>query len=252
MWNSHTSVELMPESNEDYYCNGCKTLRLENNHVAPSSWYRNFFTDKDVCGDCYGELYSKFLLNNDSNNRYGRICDVCIQNIRNDELLYTIPNTTFDACEQCYNSKRPFGININQSGFMTDRDGYILAKHIDPSLYTVPQELTSQITEERNKEFIDMLDCIVRPPDNYTNILEWTLLTDMEDCVNHHASCGLAINCVDQNHPVASIVSDDHGRVAMNILYNSYTEYLNAIRDWKPMSFPEAIRSDRNMMFYYG
>jgi hypothetical protein len=278
LWDSHTTVELLPTFQTSSQCNICEKTRSDDPEdgekyepfTSQNPWHRAQYSDIDVCSECYPTFYDN-LVNTNENGQY-KYCDVCIQDIGEKPYYYTNEDAGYDVCATCYTTKRPFGVNINQMGFQTDRDKYIIAKHI--TYDNIPQHLLSEITAERNKIFIDLLDSIVRLPDTFNNILEWTLITDLTTCEHHHAECGFAVNVIDPKHPIASILSDDHGRVAMNVVYDTYEDYLREKEEYINMnesvcsrssdssssssssnnkiSFAEYIRTQRNIRFYYG
>ena len=279
LWKSHTSIELLPYSPASRQCNICEKIRSEDPEMAnegekyepltsPEPWYHARYSDIDVCSECYPTFYDN-LVNTNENGQY-KYCDVCIQDIGEKPYYYTNEDARYDVCQACYNSKRPFGVNINQSGIETDRDHYIIAKHLDYNSIHPP--LLSEITIERNKLFIDLLDSIVRLPDTYNNILEWTLMSDLNPCEHHDAECGFAVNLIDPNHQVASILSDDHGRVSMNVVYDTYEDYLREKNEFNSLNdviafdsdlclddkkentdnFAEYVRMKRRIRFYYG
>ena len=81
--------------------------------------------------------------------------------------------------------------------------------------------------------------------------------------------------CSQSKHPVASILSDDHGRVAMNVVYDTYEDYLREKKEFNSLNdmiafdadlclddekenkentgnFAEYVRMKRGIRFYYG
>lgn len=264
LWTAHTSIKLTSYSSVCRQCNICEKIRSDDPTDADEGekyepltstepWYYAGFSDIDVCSECYPSFYDN-LVNTNENGQY-KICDVCVQDIGEKPFYYTNEDARYDVCEACYNSKRQFGVNINQSGFQTDRGHYIIAKHLDYD--SIPSTLLSEITIERNKLFIDLLDEIVRLPDTFDNILEWTLISDLDDCEHHDAMAGFAVNLINPKHPVASVLSDDHGRVAMNVVYDTYEDYLrekeeHEANDKINVNFAEYVRMKRGFRFYYG
>lgn len=281
LWTAHTSVELLPYSPAPRQCNLCEKIRSDDPTDADGEkyepltstepWYYAGFSDIDVCSECYPTFYEN-LVNTNENGQY-KVCDVCVQDIGEKPFYYTNEDARYDVCQSCYDSKRQFGVNINQSGFQTDRDHYIIAKHLDYD--SIPPQLLSEITIEKNKQFIDFLDDIVRLPDTFGNILEWTLISDLDECEHHDAMAGFAVNLIDPKHPVASILSDDHGRVAMNVVYDTYEDYLREKKEFNSLNdmiafdadlclddenenkentgnFAEYVRMKRGIRFYYG
>lgn len=175
-------------------------------------------------------------------------------------------------CENCYKTNKTHLVNVNQSGIENDREQYIIAKHLDYDALTMPPQLLSEITSERNQLFIELLDSLTRLPDTYDNILEWTLITDLTPCEFRNANCGFAINLINPKHPVASILEDDAGRVAMNVVYDNYEDYLREEAEFNQLNdifafnselclhdkeenthnFGEYIRRKHKLGFYYG
>lgn len=259
LWEPHTSIELLPYSSESRQCNMCEKIRSETadegeKHEPLTSsepWYHARYSDIDICSECYPHFYEN-LVNTNENGRY-KYCDVCIQDI-GENPYYANEEAEYDVCVACFNAKRTFGVNVNQSGIETNRDAYIIAKHIEYD--DVPSEFLSEITVERNKSFVNMMRSIVRAPDTLENILEWTLISDIIQCEHHDAECGFAVNVIDPKHPVASVLSDDHGRVAMNVVYETYGDYLREKNEYNKqndmINFAEYIRMKRGIRFYYG
>ena len=256
LWESHTSVSLLTTSPETRQCDICEKIRGEKirGEIEPNEpWYAGRFSDIDVCSECYPFFYDN--LTNYTENGHYRYCDVCIQDI-GENAYYRNDEAGYDVCEMCYITKQPFGVNINQSGIQTLREHYIIAKHLSESEYT-SSNLLADITAERNREFIELLKYLVRLPDTYDNILEWTLITDLIQCANHDALCGFAVNVIDPTHPVASVVSDNHGRIAMNVIYDNYDDYLREneeyfVKNTDEIDFSEYIREKHGIRFYYG
>jgi hypothetical protein len=271
LWDSHTTVELLQTCQTPSQCNICEKIRSDDQEdgekyepfTSQNPWYRAQYSDIDICSECYPTFYDN-LVNTNENGRY-KYCDVCIQDIGEKPYYYTNEDAGYDVCAACYASKRPFGVNINQTGIQTGRNKYIIAKHITYDY--IPQNLLSEITAERNKLFIDLLDSLV---DTFNNILEWTLITDLTACEHRDSECGFAVNVIDPKHPVASILSDNHGRVSMNVVYDTYEDYLREKEEYINMNESVCSRSSvssdsssssnkisfaeyiRNIRFYYG
>ena len=75
--------------------------------------------------------------------------------------------------------------------------------------------------------YFSYINSLVKPIDINFNVLEWRLFTELDEHHYIEAYCGFIVRCVKNNHQIASIVSDDHGRVAFNIAFNSIEEYFN-------------------------
>jgi len=80
------------------------------------------------------------------------------------------------------------------------------------------------------KEYICVLCDLVRPPSYDWNAADWTLISDFDEVPSFDARCAFALS---RDGKVASVVSDDHGRYAMNILFNTPEDFLQAEAEWK-------------------
>jgi len=282
MWHSHTSIKLLHTFPHDVACNLCERERYyePDKNMNETPWFRIRAYDFDLCDECVNTFYEGLIPT--KNIGPCEYCVVCDDSLRAPNPMYSTQSKDYfsDAyrsiyvCENCYKTNKTHLVNVNQSGIENDREQYIIAKHLDYDALTMPPQLLSKITTERNQLFIELLDSLTRLPDTYDNILEWTLITDLTPCEHHDAECGFAINLI--NHKVASILSDNHGRVAMNVVYDNYEDYLREKEafDQKPhtitldpyyccesddettelttKNFGEYIRRKHKLGFYYG
>lgn len=279
MWNSHTSIKLLQTFPQDVECNLCENVRYyePDKNMNETPWFRIPAYDFDLCDECVNTFYEGLIPT--KNIGPCEYCVVCDDSLRAPNPTYSTQSKDYfsDAyrsiyvCENCYKTNKPHLVNVNQSGIENDREQYIIAKHLDYDALTMPPQLLSKITAERNKLFIELLDSLTRLPDTYDNILEWTLITDLTPCeCDSIVKCGFAINLI--NHKVASILSDNHGRVAMNVVYDTYEDYLREEAEFNQLNdtfafntelclddkeentqnFGEYIRRKHKLGFYYG
>lgn len=271
LWDSHTSVELLPYlpltiGYLSFVCDKCSKERTE-----PTSWYRIPHYEFDLCSECKPTFYEGLVPSQCVKGRdCGCDCKKCMicRDYFDENTYYSDAYESIYICADCYN-KRDCIVNVNQSGILTDRDDYIIAKHLTyEGAISLPE-----ITAERNQQFIGLIGSIVRVPDTFNNILVWTLITDLTPGILHtDVVCGFAVNVIDPKHPVASVLSDNHGRVAMNVVYDTYEDYLrekeefNSINDAfdfdselcfddneeNTHNFAEYVRRTRELGFYYG
>lgn len=230
LWHSHINI-ILTNIESKRLCDICS--KTNDNLLSDEPWYINSFSEKDICSDCYPKLYELCI----SEYKYAEYkhCDICKQDIGKGNNYYKIPNVIMDICTKCYDNKVPFGVNCNKPGIVSGYGHYIIANHLSPDDYVIPPELTDAITQERNKLFIELLDFAVCLPGKYDNILEWTLITDLNECMIHSdACCALALNCVKAPYAVASIVTDNNGRFAMDIIYDNYHDYLKECAAFVP------------------
>ena len=163
-----------------------------------------------------------------------RYCDHCFTPVQG--VCYGLEES-FDICQECH-----LDLDAVFDGFLlikktdklyqNDRETILVANQLDEM--SVPEGLVTSITEDRKETYLDMLDSLVRPLGAKWNILGWALFTEVTEVPCFDAMCGLIVSCEPgSNNPVASILSDNHGRVAVNLLYNSFQEYLKEYQQWE-------------------
>ncbi len=97
--------------------------------------------------------------------------------------------------------------------------------------YHVPEALRDKILSE--DAFYDLIDSLVRPSSYDCNLAEWRLFSNFDPVPSYYAECAWAVRCVEGHNEVASVVTDNHGRVAMNIAFTSVEDYLKAELEWQ-------------------
>lgn len=118
---------------------------------------------------------------------------------------------------------------------LTDRGYLYLCK--TPDLPELPGIGTPDL-----EAFYELIDCIVRPPSYDWNPKEWAMISTLDDIPSYGAMCGFAVRCIRDKHQIASVVSDNHGRVAVNIVFDNICAFLDAQKVWRENLAPEPKR----------
>jgi hypothetical protein len=192
-------------------------------------------------------------------------CDICAIPLGGGCRWLRNSDLDFDCCEECYNKNRILDESNYKVYNCTDLNKlyYINNDYYEPHLfeidakeseYTIPEQLKNEITEERNKLYIEYTSRLTNV-NLKSSFLNWTLITDMPDS-KHCSNVGLIVNCKDTKHPVGSIVSNNHGRTSLDLIYPTLEEYMKDSEEYAknndPKTFPEYIRTKRGLSFYYG
>ena len=70
--------------------------------------------------------------------------------------------------------------------------------------------------------------------ERFWNPQAWALIVPFSEVPSFDAMCSLAVRCQSGHpHQIASVVSDDHGRYAMNIIYENQLDYLKDLKEWE-------------------
>ena len=218
---------------EDNYCDNC-------NETVSLDFYRGIGScDIDICLDCFNKPLDELFKEHE--HPYCT-CNVCGQYISTGKIhnisdFHTVSD--FDVCYKCWPTlelKRCF-LRINKDTcddlILTESKDYIFSiKSIE---LDVPTEFQKEVKDEDLRDiYIGMVDSIVRPPCTNWNpqgwaLIGWFLAVPMVD-----ASCSFAIRCqLGEPHQICSVLEDDHGRYAMNIIYQDHLEYLKDLNEWE-------------------
>jgi|SaaInlStandDraft_6_1057023.scaffolds.fasta_scaffold00062_39 hypothetical protein len=258
-------------------CNKCicevTLFGTDESYIIPNTNIMNLYF---LCCDCYKNVDNIiFKVKNNENNKNDRYCDCCGNKFKDKDEYYS-DQDLFDICLECLNNtniKNIFIKTTNNSFIFTNRE-YIL-KYKDIEL-TIPDVFKDKI-KKYEETYFSYINSLVKPIDINFNVLEWRLFTELDEHHYIEAYCGFIVRCVKNNHQIASIVSDDHGRVAFNIAFNSIEEYFNEKKKWEDNqnayimevnndsdsecdddliltvnSFPIYYRQQKNLSFYYG
>lgn len=232
LWAAHTGFVPVPANEAGESCELCHRASSE----VPGLWHMSSGGIESLCADCLGNFHSMMRPAAQRGNVVWSECCCCYGIYRiSDGLAITQNNRSYNLyfqCAGCYAAGRLPGVNIRQPHHQTS-DGVVLQLQPLPTeAYTVPPEIASAVTAFGNSQFIDDLDeCVRQIPGN---VLEWTQFSDDDGGEDVDGTIsGLLVNCVQPGHPVGSIAIDDHGRVGMDKLYDSFQQYQEARQAWQ-------------------
>ena len=95
----------------------------------------------------------------------------------------------------------------------------------------IPEEIYNLLSDENDEEFMHCIDDYMQLNIKNFDLLKWTFITALEKHLMFDAMCGLAIKC-EEPYPIASTCTDNHGRFSIDIIYNSYMDYLHDLDMW--------------------
>jgi hypothetical protein len=155
-----------------------------------------------------------------------------------------------DMCMKCYKDDL-----FDKYTKIENVDKYSLSERngLDPILMIleevkelkVPLELKDKVTTERAEMWFQEFNELVCIDDKVTNICTWLPFTDVYEIPNFSASTMLVVNCDTKNNgQVASVVFDDQGRMAVNIIFDTFEEYQKELKEWDNNQLSEEKRVD--------
>lgn len=157
---------------------------------------------------------------------------------------YLHAKTMCDICIDCYN-KDPDLIDYNNSGFHKISGNFVVCERTNPIFINIsnvqnriiPNQLINDVTIDRANTYTELLESIVSIDVEFGSVKEWTMFTDLYEWPLINAQTALLINCsttstIDTNHKIASLLFDDHGRVAIDIIFDSLDEYFKIYNEW--------------------
>lgn len=236
-------VDYLPTYDPDEYnCDGCAVdLVLPKSGEAVAGLesevcYRllNVNNDIDLCLDCYSKLPEILLKLSDEDRARYTICDICFQNIIGKEFWSL--GGGFDVCTGCIDHVKDVFfpmtrevLDTKKGLICTDRGYLYQYKVVD---LTVPSELQDRIGIDWDEDYLELLESLVRPPSYDWNAAEWKLMSSLDNVPSYDACCGFGVRCIPDHYQIASIVLDNHGRMAMNIVFEGIGEFLEAEQLW--------------------
>jgi len=203
-------------------CDGCNKDELsEVYHFG----YK--YEGGDLCADCFKTWETHFKPMDTFKHH---TCDCC-------EQYMTAPGTKLtdrgEVCAKCWEDREnkvlPCFLKFYQDAnvVVTDRECFFDGADVEV-------ELPEGITQKNLCDFEDMVESIVRPPEPNFKPKAWALLGDFEKIPHFGAMCAFAVRVEKgKPHHVASVVEDDHGRIAMNIVFDSIHEHNRAKEAWE-------------------
>jgi hypothetical protein len=150
---------------------------------------------------------------------------------------------TADLCLDCF-ERDPQLANYKKatSQLFSDDRKIMVSERTDPIFVDISavknrqihKILKDQVTEARAHEYVRLIDdSLVNLPDNFGSLKQWVLFTDVYEIPLVQACTALVVDCAtDKSGQVASLVIDDHGRISIDIVFNSIREYETAYNQW--------------------
>lgn len=150
-----------------------------------------------------------------------------------------------DMCVKCYDSTPLENLFIlvdknNKEYIYTDREYLYFYKEKE---LVIPEAIKDRIFFG-TETFKQDAECVVRPPYIDWNAATWLQIGKTTDCFEYSsADLGFCVNCdPDKPSEVASMCIDDHGRMALNVVFPTVEDFLEAERKWKENLLPEEER----------
>ena len=212
---------------KDKICDKCDNC----NNILALDFYHGK-CEIDLCLDCFNKPIEELFTEHEKSHH---ICNMCEQHIKTGKI-HNIED--FDVCYKCWltlelkncflriNKDTCEDLILNERGEMFS----IQSLELD-----VPIEFQKEVNDEDLcKQYIEMVEYIVRPPLPNWNPQGWALISSFEEIPSFDALCSFAIRCHrGKSHQICSIVEDNHGRIAMNIIYQDHLEYLKDLKEWE-------------------
>lgn len=244
-FNTHINFNITDIENildySQYSCDFCREPLTENHYYIGD--YKIQLCEK--CIDNFFNLFTHIDRTNFTEQEKPRRwnCESCRTALGGGLDWYCIESKDFDLCKDCYGSKKTkYTKNLSFINRGWDPVPVDLSLPNITNFY-VPDEIKNEITEERNKLFINSISDIAKT-DIKSPLLYWTLFTNISDMyLIHESYSALIVNCnKDSNNEVGVIIFDDHGRVSLNTIFKSFDQYLIEYNKWKNSQIEESTR----------
>lgn len=209
-------------------CDGCNKYKLSE---AYHFGYK--YEGGDLCSDCFKTWDTHF---EPMEGRFeSHTCDCCEQYMT---ALGVKLGDEGEVCAKCWedreNTVLPCFLKFAQGANVVVTDRECFFDNAD-----VEVELPEGVTQKDLCDFEDMVYSIVRPAEPNFKPKAWAMLGEFREVPHFNAMCTFAVRVEKgKPHHVASVVEDDHGRIAMNIVFDSIHEHNRAKEAWE-MSRPK-------------
>ena len=231
----------------DIMCDGCAA-----EDIGAHYHFLNINDNVDLCVPCYEKLNPRGdrgtaapqSIFKECSDIEWHTCDCCFRDINKTSGTTCWRLYELNICTECFSTvdyTRLFmKITVDAEGkghtetpvVYNDRE-YMFRYGVTAKegALVIPKQLTVHDEEET----LNAMDALVRPPSYDFNGAEWRFISDMSEVPCYAAECALAVRCVAGNHQVASVVCDDHGRMAMNIVWETIEAFLHEEGAWRKM-----------------
>lgn len=238
LWDIIDNAEI-EESELHCMCDKCdKELHSDNDkwyHMKVNSW-----NSHDYCLECGVKSFFDNLVFIDRTNMsvaekpLAWKCDSCGIKLGGGCKWYT-DNKDMDICIDCYNKpKEQLFVFVDQDKCcIIDRVGPLVLNNETVQNRIIPKLFEKDITEERINAYADCINEIAYVDKRFGSYKQWAMFMGPYDLPQHDIVTALLVNCgPEHNGQIASLVADNHGRVGINILYETVDDYLKEYNNW--------------------
>lgn len=225
----------------------CTVCSKNNNHVIYRCHIQQRGLDINFCQECFDKPIENILKIKDMNNTENNLvnsyykctfCKVPLQKL-NKWYETKINYLTLHICETCYPT---ISNKLHQNTDFID-DKYILCQRSGDGIFLdistvkdreIPDLLVKDVTKQRIDEWVELTSSIVNvtPLNNFGSLKSWVLFTDYYEIPFYDAMTYLLIECKKDSHRIASVVSDNHGRVSIDVIFDNIDDYITEYNQW--------------------
>ena len=224
-------------------CDNCKKV-LENETLL-------YLGDEDIticaaCGDNPESMFPKLKCidrKNYSEDEKSWLCDICdMCDIKLEGEWYT--GNGSDICIDCYpNFDTWFLAKLNSDIFKYETESLVSNDSGIPMKLDHVTSLRIPDSLEVIDEPCEWLHCVGRfcsIDRKIVNPYHCLMIEKEEEMPHYSARCGLLVDCSpDGKGQIVSICFDNHGRGALNVIYDSPEQYFEDLKEWEENKLPE-------------
>lgn len=227
-------------------CDGCSKDRKDPPELTTSFWTSSF--NVDYCQECFKNSDFTKLFNiidriNEPERPQIWPCVFCHAMMGGGHKWYNAGE--LDICGDCFqadptviNEKiRSLFVFVDENVMASERtmDNVLLdVSKAERNMDIIPQQIRDEITKERVEDWTDLIRSFAHLGVNHKtfgSIRNWVLFTELYELPSYPATTGLLIDC--KTGRVASLVLDDHGRMGVDIVFETVDDYLAAEKTWR-------------------
>lgn len=232
----------------------CDNCSNESKELSRSFWTSNF--NIDYCQECFQKAnFTKLFNVIDRTNEPDRPqiwpCVFCHTMTCGGHKWYNL--NELDICGVCFQDPdiqdkiRALFAFVDENVMASERtmDTVLLdISKAERNMDIIPQEIRAEITTDRVELWTELIGSFAHLNVNHKefgSIRNWVIFTELYKLPSFPATTGLLIDC--KSGRVASLVLDDHGRMGVDIVFESVSDYLSAEKTWRE-SITDAERSE--------
>jgi hypothetical protein len=236
---------------DEFFCDGCCEKSLKNLVDNKIELFSYVFSNQHFiyCNNC---LDNKAYLNNlepvdrleysTEDKPLDWQCSFCEKKLGGGCKWYCNIHTDLDVCAQCYNSdiSKNFKLLKNTDYlYIGERNGLhpVIIERSEIKELKIPDisDVDGVIDADYVIDWLHNIENIVSLDSKINNIYYWLPFTDLCELPDFiDASTQLLLNCSpDGKGEVASVLYDDHYRIAVNIVYDNFESYKMEFEEWE-------------------